>query len=124
MFARFIRCFAILALTASSASAGDLPICGQFGNPPAQFFSTVRPECGAGKTLGPWRDPAGADRYACLYRPGTEGAHNKLPLVVYLHPSLFTAKTIARTSLLDFHYSYALNGDPTRPGFIVLAPQG
>jgi len=125
MKARFILCaMLIAAAVCDRASAGALPACGPFGNSPARLIAAVKPSCGAGTMLGPWRDSDGADRYACLYRPRSSDAHGKLPLVVYLHPSLFEAKTITRTGLLDLQDSYALSGDPGWPGFIVLAPQG
>jgi poly(3-hydroxybutyrate) depolymerase len=74
--------------------------------------------------LGPWRDNDGTDRYACVYRPRSKRPETKLPLVVFLHPSLFKANIVTRTGLLDLQDSYALSGNPARPGFIVLAPQG
>jgi hypothetical protein len=45
-------------------------------------------------------------------------------LVVYIHPSLFTADTIPfATNLLEFMPTADVSGDPARPGFILLAPQ-
>jgi len=106
------------------AAAAQVQACGPFGDPPAGLIGAVKPDCGSGELLGPWQDGDGTDRYACLYASPSAGAHRKLPLLVYLHPSLFGAKTITRTGLLDFQESYELSSDPQRPGFIVLAPQG
>jgi dienelactone hydrolase len=115
----------VVAITrAASAPIEDVQACGPFGNPPARLIGTVKPDCGIGDLLGPWKDGDGMDRYACLYKSKSAGAHIKLPLLVYLHPSQFQAKTITRTDLLDFQDSYVLSGDPKRPGFTVLAPQG
>ncbi len=114
----------VVAGARASAAAGDVQACGRFGDPPARLIGAVKPDCGIGELLGPWKDGNGTDRYACLYKSRSAGAHIKLPLLVYLHPSLFQAKTITRTNILDFQESHALSGDPNRPGFIVLAPQG
>ncbi len=115
---------AALAAIGARAIAAVVTGCGPFGSPPAHLFFSVKPDCGAGRMLGPWRDNDGTDRYACVYRPRSERPETKLPLVVFLHPSLFKANLVARTGLLDLQNSYALSGDPARPGFIVLAPQG
>src|SRR5439155_4991913 len=62
---------------------------------------------------------------ACLYEPASASAARPLPLVVYLHPSLFTADTIPfATNLLAFRESANVSGDPALPGFILLAPWG
>jgi dienelactone hydrolase len=113
-----------LAIACGDAAGQNVPACGPFGDPPARLISAVKPACGIGELLGPWKDRDGTDRYACLYRSESAGSQGKLPLLVYLHPSLFDAKTITRTDLLDLRESYPLNGDPKRPGFIVLAPEG
>src|SRR5512136_1870308 len=93
---RLICCALIFAAIAlcDRSSAADAPACGPFGNPPARLIAPVKPDCGAGELLGPWPDRDGTDRYACLYRPRSAGPQRKLPLLVYLHPSLFQAKTI------------------------------
>src|SRR5579883_3521264 len=86
---------AIAALLCRSAVAGGLPAaCGPFGNPPARLIAPVKPDCAGGELLGPWPDRDGTARYACLYRPRAARERQKLPLLVYLHPSLFEAKTI------------------------------
>ncbi len=99
--------------------------CGPFGDPPASIIGSAKLDCGEGATLGPWQDPDGTDRYACLYQPASAGTKEKLPLLVYLHPSLFSAgATIKKTNLLALKDSALLGGNLKRPGFIVLAPQG
>lgn len=114
----------VVATAGGNVASGAAQACGPFGDPPARLIGAVKPACGSGELLGPWKDGNGSDRYACLYNSKTAGAHIKLPLLVYLHPSLFQAKTITRTNLLGFQERYALSGDPKRPGFMVLAPQG
>lgn len=115
----------VIAITyAATAAAEDVGVCGPFGNPPARLIGPVKPDCGIGELLGPWKDGNGTDRYACLYKSKSAGAHIKLPLLIYLHPSEFQANTITRTDLLNFQNSYVLSGDPKRPGFNLLAPQG
>ena len=74
--------------------------------------------------LGPWKDADGIDRYACLYVPARLAPNRKLPMLVYLHPSLFGAGWITRTNILDYETSVSLSDDPTNVGYIVLAPQG
>lgn len=98
--------------------------CGPFGNAPAGKVSEVHPNCGDGKLLGPWKDADGVDRYACLYVPDSPGANRKLPMVVYMHPSLFPAGWITQTNILAYMNSASLSGDPRNAGYIVLAPEG
>jgi dienelactone hydrolase len=105
------------------AAAGGAA-CGPFGNAPVRVLGAVKPECGKGQLLGPWRDAEGTAHYACLFEPDSASPKNKLPLLVYLHPSLFDAATVGRTGLLKMAATYPLSGNPKRPGFIVLAPQG
>ncbi len=106
---------------ASQSLAGA---CGPFGDPPAKILGSVKPACGSGEILGPWKDSDGTDRYACLYEPASAKAIRKLPLLIYLHPSLFGPWTITHTNLLDLQRTFSLTGGPAGPGFIVLAPQG
>jgi hypothetical protein len=108
--------------SANDASARNA--CTPFGDPSAAVFSAPTPSCGSGKLLGPWKDYDGMDRYACLYLPKGATKDSKLPMVVYLHPSLFSAGWITQTNLLDYQNSVSLNDDPKRTGYIVLAPEG
>jgi predicted esterase len=99
--------------------------CTPFGDPPAQFYSTTAPICERGTRIGPWKDGDHTARYACLYEPPQAATGKPLPLVVFIHPSLYSAGSIAsNTNLLDYLASANVSDDPARPGFIVLAPQG
>ena len=85
----------------------------------------IVPACAGGQLLGPWNDSDGTPRYACLYESAHASTAQPLPLVVYLHPSLFTADSLANdTNLLAFLDTANLSDDSAKPGFIVLAPQG
>jgi dienelactone hydrolase len=97
--------------------------CGPYGDPSAAVISEVKPNCGAGNLLGPWKDADGIDRYACLFAPSTASTR-KLPMIVYLHPSLFGAGWITRTNILAYQNSVSLSADPQNPGYLVLAPEG
>jgi hypothetical protein len=98
--------------------------CGPFGDPSAAIISEVKPSCGDGKLLGPWKDADRIDRYACLYEPKSIGTNSKLPMLVYLHPSLFSAGWITQTNILELQNSASLSDDPKNVGYIVLAPEG
>jgi len=107
----------------SAARQRNTSVCGPFGNPPADTISAEIPLCVRGVRLGPWKDSNGTQRYACLYEPVTQSGSGALPMVVYLHPSLFGAETIHLTNLLHYQDSIALGADGRR-GFIVLEPSG
>ncbi len=109
-----------------TATSGDsiANTCGPYGDPSAAVFSAVKPHCGRGKRLGPWKDADGIDRYACLYAPARAASNRKLPMVIYLHPSLFGAGWITRSNILDYQNSVSLSDDPTNVGYLVLAPEG
>ncbi len=122
---------AAIVLGVACASAGNSGAgsntCGPYGDPSAAVFSAVKPNCGDGKLLGPWKDADGIDRYACLYSPARAASNRKppkLPMLVYLHPSLFSARWITRTNILDYQNSISLGDDPANTGYIVLAPEG
>jgi poly(3-hydroxybutyrate) depolymerase len=125
---RLASCVAlIVAAVAACGSAfaqSAANACGPFGNPPATILGPVKPTCGSGETLGPWKDGNGTDRYACLHEPASMKPAHKLPLLVYLHPSLFGTWTISHTNLLDLSDKSSLGGGPAGSGYIVLAPQG
>lgn len=125
--AKLALCLALAAweIGCGGASAQGAAACGPFGDPPATIIAAVKPDCGSGRLLGPWNDADGTARYACLYEPASAAANNELPLLVFLHPSLFSAGTTLRhTNLLGLAETVSLSGDPKRIGFIVLAPQG
>ena len=116
----------IVAVASERASSGNSTAntCGPYGDPSAAVFPAVKPHCGQGKLLGPWKDADSVDRYACLYAPARAASNRKLPLLVYLHPSLFGAGWITRTNILDYQNSVSLGDDPATVGYIVLAPEG
>jgi len=45
-------------------------------------------------------------------------------MIVFLHPSLNDADSVVFTGFLNFLDSANLSGDPSKPGFILLAPEG
>lgn len=99
--------------------------CGPFGNPPAKLIASIVPQCPEGTTIGPWKDSDGTPRYACLYQPPPAKPPRPLPLIVFLHPSLANADSVYHYSnLLEFLKTANVSDDPSRPGFILLAPQG
>jgi dienelactone hydrolase len=105
-----------------SFADAEKPVCGPYGNPPAKL---IVPRGADGTTIGPWNDGDGTARYACLYQPPNASPSKPLPLIVYLHPSLANADSVHRyTNLLDFLKTANVSDDPSRPGFILLAPQG
>lgn len=103
------------------------PTCTAFGNAPAIYDPAnvaVVPNCPGGQVLGPVPDADGTPRYACLWAPPQASAANPLPLVVFLHPSLFTSDSAGATGLPAMVATADISGDPARPGFLLLAPQG
>ncbi len=122
-FARLAFLLAFVGAVACSSRRAPVT-CGPFGDPPATVTGIVKPDCGDGETLGPWTDADRNHRYACLFEPAAADRHHQLPLLVFLHPSLFPAGIVAETGLLELRQRYPLSGDPNRRGFIVLAPQG
>jgi predicted esterase len=125
---RWLPTAAMLALcllnaACSTATGPSAKACGPFGDRPAVKIEAEQPLCVGGVRLGPWKDSNGSERYACLYEPATGASTGALPLVVYLHPSLFGTETIYLTNLLHYQNSMALDGDGPR-GFIVLEPGG
>ncbi len=113
-----------LMIAACADAAGhSLKVCGPFGDPPADLIEAPRPFCPGGIRLGPWMDSNATPRYACLYEPDTGPQTGPLPLLVYLHPSLFGTGTIYLTNLLHYQNSLPMEPDGRR-GFIVLEPTG
>jgi pimeloyl-ACP methyl ester carboxylesterase len=98
-------------------------MCNPFGDPPAIVARVGKPNCLHGRMLGPWKDANGNERYACLWEPSRAGSTERLPMVVYLHPSLFGPETVAKTNLLLYQNDTSLSADG-RAGYIVLAPMG
>lgn len=121
----FLTAIIIGAASGIAGSAGSSANrCGPYGDPSAAVFSAGKPGCGNGRLLGPWKDADGIDRYACLYAPARAAANRKLPMIVYLHPSLFGAGWITQTNILDYQNYISLSDDSANVGYIVLAPEG
>ena len=115
----------IIILAGAGCNRATTHVCSAFGAPPAVLNSDITPTCAKGTRLEGWKDSDGTDRFACWYEPPRTSELKPLPLVVYLHPSLFPADSVENlTNLLDFLSRADLSGDPTRPGFILLAPEG
>lgn len=130
---------------AASAAAGaavapvvaDGAACaGIHGNPPAELTNSPSALLGTlsnlaqyctlrgGEVLS-WADGDGTPRQACLYVPAQASAQSPLPLVVFLQGSIFPADQQVLLSQYDTLYESAdLTGDPNRPGFVLLVPQG
>lgn len=70
-----------------------------------------------------WTDADGTPRAACLLK-GTATERSPRPLLVWLHPSLFSMDSITATDLLPRQQTADLSGDPTRPGFALLLVGG
>lgn len=116
---------ALLATLAAQSARADGSQCGPYGDAPALMVENVVPGCPGGKRLGPWNDSDGTPRYACLYEPAGATTATPLPLVVFLHGSLFPASTVYYvTNFLDYTSTADLTGDPLRPGFVLIAPEG
>jgi predicted esterase len=115
-----------------AAAAAPVPQCGPFGDAPATLLSSSAPTCGAynlgnykGTLIGPIKDSDNTKRYACVYQPASASVTKKLPLVVWIHPSLANADSVYQSTNLNFYLSSAnVSGDPSKPGFILLAIQG
>ncbi len=72
-----------------------------------------------------WEDAMGTPREACLQIPDHASADQPLPLLVFLHGSLFPGDPQTLLSGMDLDYRGAdLSGDPNRPGFILLMIEG
>ncbi len=124
---RSLRAFLLSCVAAAVAIPGTASAdCSPFGDAPRPITTDVTQlTCNGGTMMPTWSDPDGTPRRACLYEPASASPSAPLPLVVYIHPSLFTADTISVvTNILSFQNTADLNGDPTRPGFIVVAPEG
>jgi predicted esterase len=114
-----------VALGLGFGTAAFAQQCTPFGDPPARLVENPVPVCLGGNRLGPWPDANGTPRYACLYNTAATRASGPLPLVVFLHPSLVTADSLATaTNILAYQTNANLNDDPDRPGFLVLVPEG
>ncbi len=120
---------------AVDAPAEHIPVtraaCNPFGDNPAPvepFFDALwGPTCigQGGQKMDSWQDSDGNARQSCLYLPRSASTANKLPLVVYLHPSLVGPDlSLPITNVREQLNTADLTGDPNRPGFIMVAPYG
>lgn len=104
--------------------------CTPFGAPPRTLQpgldQVFNPTCSPnGRKLDRWQDADGTLRDACLYEPPAAATDHKLPLVIFLHPSLVgTDISLAASNVRAALATANLSGDPARPGFIMLAPYG
>jgi len=117
-----------LVLAASSTQSGRAyaaDSCTAWGDAPATLLADPVPACPeGGSLLGPWPDSDGTDRYACVWTPANVSQSTPLPMVVFLHPSLYTADVIAYTNLLEYFNTAKLSAKARPRGYIVLAPEG
>lgn len=107
------------ALLTAGNPFGDAP------RPVSPLEATFRPPCAPGGILlDDFTDGDGTPRRACIYVPsGIAG--KRLPLVVFLHPSMVGPDLTAAAASLQNAYTTAdLTGDPARPGFVLLEPLG
>ncbi len=114
--------------------AGEIPVlregCTPFGAPPrtvlAPLDTVFAPSCvPGGRRLDQWSDGEGTVRDACVFEPAAAATDHKLPLVIYLHPSLVGTDLSLDANFLRSEIDTAdLTGDPERPGFILLSPYG
>src|SRR5262245_53655495 len=111
---RAILVWGVVTMLGGVHAASAASTCGPFGNVPrGQVPNTPITTCAGGRTIGPWLDGDGTVRSACLYEPASASPARPLPLVVYIHPSLFTADTVPfATNLLAFRDTADLTGDP------------
>lgn len=119
----------------SSFRAGDnIPVtraaCTPFGDVPRSIVpvandliqQTCLPD---GAAMPAWSDADGTARTACLYEPSSAASDHKLPLIIYIHPSAVTSDfALFGSQLLSSQATADLSGDPARPGFILVAPEG
>lgn len=104
--------------------------CTPFGAAPSvvqgALDGLLNPTCQpGGEKLARWADSDGTMRDACLFEPAAASTEHKLPLLIYLHPSLVgTDLSLDVTNIRSQLETADLSGDPDAPGFIMLAPYG
>jgi predicted esterase len=127
----------LLAACSGSSDPGSLtqsipvtrPTCTPFGDLPRPVQpenALFHPTCLlTGKRLDDYTDANGTPRQACLFEPAAAAPDHKLPLVVFVHPSLAGPDLAGSATALRLQLETAdLSGDPNRPGFILLEPAG
>lgn len=95
------------------------------GGPDRELRRVVgRPACRGAQVLE-WKDGEGSPRYACVFSPRDVELRAPLPVVVFFHAAHDDPTSVdKKTTLRRLGARLDLTGDPTRAGFIVLAPQG
>jgi predicted esterase len=127
--------------TSAAADAGppavDAKGCTVYGDPPrpmadvsldgtldAALMTVFNCNSYGGEILDGWSDANGTPRQACLLNKAGATPAKPLPMMVWLHATLASTTGFFTTSLLDTLTTADLSGDPSRPGYIVLLPQG
>ena len=77
-----------------------------------------------GELLDGWKDADGTSRHACMINTGGATPQHKLPMLVWLHATLASTTGFFTTALLKTIPTADLSGDPQRPGYILLLPEG
>ena len=103
-----------------------------YGDPPRPMTHTVNGLLATqnlcaplgGELLTDFTDSSGTPRQACLVTPAGASKDKPLPLLVWVHPSLFPMDTVHVTNIPEAMTTADLSGDPARPGFILLLPAG
>jgi poly(3-hydroxybutyrate) depolymerase len=129
---RTIFCAALAAFMLTACGGGDENTDASGGNygdaPRASTMSAdgllalatfCTPEMG---TELDWTDPSGEARAACLLLPPGATMATPMPMIVYLHPSLFPQDTILLTGMFTDRFTADLGG--ASGGFILLMPAG
>jgi len=94
------------------------------GAPDTELTRTARrPACRAAEILE-WRDAEGSPRYGCVYQPKPKEGVTR-PLVIFFHEGRFSPAMVRKQSrLARLSRTFDMTGEPDRPGFVLLAPQG
>lgn len=70
-------------------------------------------------------DPSGAPRVGCLHIPAKTSAASKRPLLIFLGGAIYPGYPEAlQSNIVGLSRNADLNGDKTRPGFILLTVEG
>lgn len=121
----------------SGPPAVDARGCTIYGDPPrpmadvsldgtldAALMTVFNCSSYGGEILDGWSDANGTPRQACLLNQAGASPAKPLPMMVWLHATLASTTGYFTTDLLSTLTTADLSGDPARPGYIVLLPQG